>query len=121
ELNEDKLNTYIEDKEELKLYQHFFDNILRMKENTLSADKEELLALSGPALQTSYNTFSMLKATEIDYGEVVGEKGEKEELSEAIFYAAMYSNDRAYRERVYRQFYKPYMNLKNTFAALFTG
>ncbi len=121
ELSEEKLNAYIEEKEELKLYQHFFDNILRMKENTLSADKEELLALSGPALQTSYNTFSMLKATEIEYGEVVGEKGEKEELSEATFYAAMYSNDRAYRERVYRQFYKPYMNLKNTFAALFSG
>ncbi len=121
ELSEEKLNAYLEDKEELKLYQHFFDNILRMKDNTLSSDKEELLALSGPALQTSYNTFSMLKATEIDYGEVEGEKGEKEELSEATFYAAMYSNDRAYRERVYRQFYKPYMNLKNTFAALFTG
>ena len=92
-----------------------------MKEHTLSADKEELLALTGPSLQTPYNTFSLLKATEIDYGKVEGENGEEEEISESVFYAALYSNDRAYRERVYRKFYLPYMNLKNTFASLFSG
>ncbi len=121
EIGEKTLYKYMADIEELRIYKHFFENILRMKEHTLSADKEELLALSGPALQTSYNTFSLLKATEIDYGKTTNEKGEDEEISEAIFYGAMYSNDRDYRERVYRQFYKPYMNLKNTFASLFTG
>lgn len=121
EIGEKTLYKYMADIEELRIYKHFFENILRMKEHTLSADKEELLALSGPALQTSYNTFSLLKATEIDYGKTTNEKGEDEEISEAIFYGAMYSNDRDYRERVYRQFYKPYMSLKNTFASLFTG
>lgn len=117
----EKLYKYMADIEELRIYKHFFENIIRMNEHTLSADKEELLALSGPALQTSYNTFSLLKATEIDYGKTTNEKGEEEEISEAIFYGAMYSNDRDYRERVYRQFYKPFMSLKNTFASLFTG
>lgn len=121
EIGENKLYAYMADKEEMRVYKHFFDNILRMKEHTLSADKEELLALTGPALQTPYNTFSMLKATEIDYGKVEGENGEEEEISESVFYAALYSNNREYRERVYRKFYKPYMSLKNTFASLFSG
>lgn len=121
EVGIEKLYKYMADIEELRIHKHFFENIIRMNEHTLSADKEELLALSGPALQTSYNTFSLLKATEIDYGKTTNEKDEEEEISEAIFYGAMYSNDRDYRERVYRQFYKPYINLKNTFASLFTG
>ena len=121
EIGESKLYAYMAEIEELRVYKHFFDNILRMQDYTLSADKEELLALTGPALQTSYNTFSLLKATEIDYGKVEGENGEEEEVSEAVFYAALYSNNREYRERVYRKFYKPYINLKNTFASLFTG
>lgn len=121
EIGESKLYSYMAEIEELRIYKQFFDNILRMKEHTLSADKEELLALTGPSLQTPYITFSLLKATEIEYGKVEGENGEDEEISESVFYAALYSNDRAYRERVYRKFYLPYINLKNTFASLFSG
>ena len=45
-MSENTLKKYIESSSELKIYQHFFNEILRQKEHVLSEREEELLALS---------------------------------------------------------------------------
>ncbi|MBL1212898.1 MAG: oligoendopeptidase F [Ignavibacteriae bacterium] len=121
EIPEDKLWGFVEAKEELKIYKHFFNEILRTKEHILSKEQEELLAMAGPVNQVAYNIFSLFKNADIQYPKVADETGKEIEISDGRYYAALYSNDRDYRERVYRGYYQPFKDYKNTLGAMFNG
>ncbi len=105
----------------LRLYKHYFDNILRTKPHTLAKQQEALLALSHPTQGASRNTFRILQNAELKYPTVEGTHGEDLRITLGKYYAAMYSSDRAFRERVYKGLYQPYTELESTFASLFNG
>ncbi len=117
---ESKLKDFLA-QDNLKSYALYFDNILRTKDHILSKEMEELLALSSPVQQVPYNVFSMFKNADIQYPKVKDDEGNDSQISDGRYYAALYSSDRDYRERVYRGYYEPYMEYKNTLVAMFTG
>jgi oligoendopeptidase F len=49
------------------------------------------------------------------------EKGNEIEITHGRYSAAMYSLDREYRKRFYKNYYLPYIEHKNTLATLFSG
>lgn len=115
------IKKYLSENKELKIYEHFLDDIIRTKNHTLTDDKEELLANVSPALQTSYDTYSFFTNADMEFPTVEDEKGQVIQVTHGRYLAAMYSEDRSYRERFYRNYYKPYKKFKNTFASLFSG
>jgi oligoendopeptidase F len=121
EIPESKIYGWMAENEDLRPYKHFFDNLFRQKDHSLSKKEEELLALSGPATSTASNTFSFFKNADISYPTVEDENGNDLEITEGVFYSSLYSTNREYRERVYRNYYKPYKTWRNTLASLFTG
>lgn len=119
---EDKLWGYVESEEGLKIYKHYFHDVLRQKEHTLSKEQEEILALASPMASVASNTFGTFKNAEMPFPAVKAEEGEGEiTISDGRYYAALYSTDRDYRERVYKGYYEPFMKFENTFLSLFTG
>lgn len=120
-IEESKLWSYLEEIDELKVYKHFLENVLRQKENSLDKEKEELLAISSPALSTAYDTFSLFKNADLEFPSVEDENGEEIKITEGLYYSAIYSTDRDFRERVYRNYYKPYKQFRNTLSATFNG
>ncbi|MGD8782549.1 MAG: oligoendopeptidase F [Ignavibacteria bacterium] len=119
---EETLKKYLSEIDELKVYEHQLNNLLRTKEHTLSKELEEMLAMTGPVTQVPYDAFSVFKNAEMGFPKVKDENNEGEiQVSDGRYYAAMYSTDREYRERVYKGYYEPFMKYKNTFLTLFTG
>lgn len=118
---EKTLSSWQKTKKELHVYSHMLDDILRRKAHTLSSEMEELIALASPVIDVPYNVFSFMKNADIQYPKVEDEKGNSVEISDGLYYSALYSPDRNYRERVYKGYYKPYREYKNTFASLFSG
>ncbi len=119
---DEKLKEYINENDELKVYDHVFDDLLRTKDHTLSKELEELLAMTGPVTQLPYDTFSVFKNAEMEFPKVAGENNEGEvQISDGRYSAALFSTDRAYRKRVYKSYYKPIIKFKNTFLTLFNG
>lgn len=118
---DEKLLSMLDEKEELKIYKHYIDNLLRKKLHTLSKEQEEILALTGEIKSVPYSTYSMLTNSDFKFPKVTDEKGNEAELSHARFYAALYSKDRAYRKRAYKGYYQPYKNFINTVTILFNG
>jgi oligoendopeptidase F len=116
-----KIDQFMEESKDLKVYKHQFDNLFRMKEHTLPKEEEELLAQAGPALQIPDNTFGIFTNADLQFPTVKDPQGNDIQISIGRYRAAMYSTDRGYRERVYKGFYKPYMTYKNTLASLFSG
>ncbi len=121
EIPEDKLWGFVKNEEGLKVYKHQLDDLLRTKAYTLTPKEEELMALSAPVREIPYNVFSMFDNADIQFPTVKDENGEDFKISHGRYYAAMYSTDRDFRERVYKGMYVPYEDYKNTFSALFNG
>ncbi|MBI9070494.1 MAG: oligoendopeptidase F [Melioribacteraceae bacterium] len=118
---EDQLWKMVEENKDLKVYKQYFSNIIRTKKHTLSKDLEELLALSGPAMNVSGEVFSMFNNADIQFPTIKDSEGNEVKLSHGRYGAAMYSTDRDYRERVYKGIYEPYKDYKNTLASMFNG
>ncbi len=116
-----KLRKMLESKDELKLYNHFIDDIMRTKAHTLKKEEEEILAQANEINQVPYNVFSVFVNADMKFPSVKDESGNDLEISHARYYAAMYSHDRDFRQRVFKNYYKLYKDYANTFSALFNG
>ncbi|HSP88424.1 MAG TPA: oligoendopeptidase F, partial [Ignavibacteriaceae bacterium] len=121
QIPEEKLFEMIKSKPELQVYKHSIDDLVRSKTHTLSKKEEELLAHASEIAQVPYNTFSLFTNADIKFPKIKDETGTETEISHARYYAAMYSKDRNFRERAFKNYYSPYINYVNTFAALFNG
>ena len=118
---ETKLWEFVAQEPELKVYDQQFKEMLRRKAHTLSKNEEEILALSSQLQQVPYDVFSLFKNADMQFPKVKDESGNEIQISDGRYYAALYSNDREYRERVYKGYYVPFMEYKNAIGAMFNG
>ena len=77
-LDEAILQKWIDENNALRLYKHFFDDILRSKPHTLDSDKESILALSSEIAQVPYNTYSIFTNADMKFPFVKDEEGRED-------------------------------------------
>lgn len=116
-----KIKDFIENDNYLKKYEHYFDNLLREKPHTLSKEQEHILALAYDMMGGPYNTYSIFTNSDFKFPKVNDPNENPIEISHARFYAAMYSDNREYRERVFKGYFIPYMQYVNTLCTLFNA
>lgn len=120
-LNDEELNKYLEEQEELKLYKHFLDDILRVKDHILSAREESILAQMGEVANSPQKIFSMLNNADLKFPTIEDENGKEIEITHGNFIPLMESKNRDVRKTAFKELYKTYKNFKNTFAASLNG
>ena len=116
-----KINKFMSGSEELKVYEHMFNDLFRIKQHTLSKEMEELLAQASQITQIPENTFGIFTNADLQFPVVKDPQGKDIQISQGRYTAALYSTNRDYRERVYKGFYKSYIDYKNTFSSLLNG
>jgi len=121
QIPDNKINEFISSNDELKIYKHSLENIVRTKAHSLSKQEEQILALAGEITQTPYNTYSMFTNADLKFPVIQDSSGEEVQISHARFYSAMYSKDESYRKRVFEGYLKPYDEYSNTIATLLNG
>lgn len=120
-IDEKTLKIWIKDHSGLKIYEHFFDDILREKPHTLDTEKESILALSSEIAQVPYNTYSIFTNADMKFPLLKDENGNDIRMSHGRYYAAMYSKDRSFRERAFKAYLTPYKEYVNSLNSLFSG
>ena len=85
EIPDEKLLFMIRSDEELEVYEHTIDNLLRTKAHSLSKPEEQLLALAGDISQNAYNSYSMFTNADLKFGFVKCESGKDVEITHAKF------------------------------------
>ena len=120
-IDEEVLEGFYQKVPGLELYRHQLEETRRMKEHTLSAEMEKLVALTQEMSQTSSNTRGMLDNADITFPEVKDEKGETVRLSHGRFIPMLESADRRVREDAFKAYYSSYKSLLNTYASLYDG
>jgi oligoendopeptidase F len=118
---DEKLKSMIDSNEDLRIYKHSIDDLLRSKKHTLSNSEEKILAMASELTQTPYSTFSIFTNADMKMPFVKDDAGDVTELSHGRYYSAMYSKDRDYRARVFKAYLESYKNYINTFTVLFNG
>ncbi|WP_188455356.1 oligoendopeptidase F [Virgibacillus oceani] len=120
-IDEAKLNGFLEEKEELKLYGKTLDEITRQRAHILSEREEALLAEASEPLSSASNTFGMLNNADLTFPAIKNEKGEEVDLTHGRYVGFLESKDRRVREDAFKAMYDTYGKFKNTFASTLTG
>ena len=108
------------EKEELKKYDHYFDNIFRYKDHVLSEDEERVIASFSKLTENPVSTYMIFSNADMKFPSV--EKDGKEvELTDANFTTLEEDKDRDFRRRVYETYYGIYKQFENTSASLLDG
>ena len=106
---------------ELKVYQHYFDDLLRSKAHILSAREEELLAMSSKAADASSEAFGLLSNTELRWRTVKDPDGKDVEITSSSYTAALQSKNREYRRAAFEALMGSFLDVKSTLASTLAG
>ncbi|PAE20673.1 oligoendopeptidase F [Bacillus sp. 7504-2] len=120
-IEEGKLQAFLEEKEELKLYEHALDEINLQRPHVLSAEQESLLAEASEVMDASSNTFGMLNNADLEFPSIKDENGEEVEVTHGRYIRFLESTDRRVREDAFKAVYGTYGKFKNTFSSTLSG
>jgi oligoendopeptidase F len=121
EMDEEKLASFLEEKEELQLYKKTLDEITRQRPHVLSKAEEALLAEASEPMSSSSQTFGMLNNADLTFPAVENEKGEKVDLTHGRYLGFLESDDRRVRQDAFKSMYDTYGKFINTFASTLNG
>jgi oligoendopeptidase F len=105
----------------LKPYHFYFEKIGLRRPHTLAPEMEELIALSGKALDTSYQTFAALNHADMTFPPAIDSKGAEHPLSNGTYLSYLRSPDRELRRTAFKHLHSSYEAHANTLCELLQG
>lgn len=120
-IQEEKLQQFLLEKEELKLYSHALEEINKERPHVLSEEEEGILAEASDVLSASSNTFGMLNNADMEFPEITDENGEKVQLTHGNYVTFLESENRDVRRAAFKAVYETYGRFKNTLASTLSG
>jgi oligoendopeptidase F len=114
ELDREDVASFVDDEPALAEYEHYFDDVLRMKPHTRSAEVEELLAELSEVTGAASDIYSMLANADMEFPTVEDPDGEGVEITQGNFTKLQKHPDRAFRRDVYEAFYDRWADVRNS-------
>ena len=112
-VDRERIDEFIEVNPDLAEYDHYFDDVLRMKEHTRSPEMEELLADLSEVTGAAGEVYNMLTNADIEFP-AVDVDGEPRRITLSNFTTLQKHPDRDLRRRVYEAFYDEWAEYRNT-------
>jgi len=116
-LSEEKIRTFLEQNDDLKLYKHYLENLLRMQAHILDADKEKILAEVMEIAEAPGDIFKMLDNADIKFPKIIDENGNEIELTKGRYITFMESENREVRKAAFEALHGTYKSMINTLGA----
>lgn len=117
EIDEAKIWGFVDQKEELKIYKHEFEQMFAKRAYILSDKEERILAQGSEVFSAPSTIFGMLNNADLKLPLIKGEDGEESQLSHGRYVLFLESRVRDVRRGAFMGMYHTYRDLKNTFAA----
>ncbi len=110
------IDSYIKENTKLKPYERVLKDIFKFKEHTLSENEEKLLSSLASVFSTPDDVFGYLINSDLKFGDITNELGEKEELNERSYRKFIESKDPKVRKEAFLTLLNTYGSFKNTLA-----
>ncbi len=117
-IDDETLNGFYAAEPGLERYRRYLTDARRLKEHTLSAAEEKLLAAAGEVTGAASDIFGNLNNADMTFPDIEDGEGNKRPLTQGTFIGYMMSEDRVLRKNAYEALYHSFRNFKNTSAAL---
>ena len=114
ELDREAVGALIEENPELEQYGHYFDDTLRMKPHTRSAEIEALLADLSEVTGAAGDVYNMLTNADMEFPAVEGPDSGERRITLSNFTKLQKDPDRTFRKRVYEAFYDEWAEYRNS-------
>ncbi|HHV58716.1 MAG TPA: oligoendopeptidase F [Clostridiaceae bacterium] len=115
---EETLYKFLNENNDLKVYETYIKDIIRQKEHTLSDKEESLLASASEMAASSRDIFTMFNNADIKFPFIKDEKGQDVEVTKGKYIKLLESRDRRVRKDAFDALYSSYKSYKNTLATL---
>ena len=112
------LERFYAEKPELERYRRYLTNVRRMREHTLSAAEERLLASAAEVTGAPSNIYSMFANADIKFDDAVDSEGKTYPVRQGTFVSLEENPDRVLRKSAYDSLYGSFNDYKNTAAGL---
>lgn len=109
------------DDSKLTAYRFHLEKIGRMREHTLTPEQEELVALSGKALDASSRAFGALNNADLKFEKAVDSNGKEHPLSNGTYLSYLRSQDRTLRRTAFENLHRGFEAHSNTLCELIQG
>ena len=119
ELTREEVSAFVDEEPELATYEHYFDDVLRMKPHTRSAEVENLLAELGEVTGGTGEVYSMLTNADMEFPSVDKPDGEPVRITQSNFTKLLKHQDRAFRQSVHEAFYDEWETVRNSVGAAY--
>lgn len=106
---------------EVAPYKLKLERMARYKPHTLTDGEERLLAMQTEMAGSPGQIFRQLTDTDLKFGEVEDENGQKVELNQSSLSVFLHSPSRKVRKAAFHQFYDEFADHENTLAASLKG
>lgn len=113
-LEEEKLIGFINNNEELKVYDFLFRSLLKSKSHILSDEMEALLASASDCLNASENIYEMLTNADMKFTKIKDENGVEVDLTEGNYGNFIRSKNREVRKDAFKGLFNEYKKYENT-------
>lgn len=119
--NEQEIEKYYIEEPKLKDYEIILKREFRYKEHTLSDEEEKLLSNLTKMLNNNYQTYELLKDSDLTFGTILDEAQKEVVLTESNYSIYIESKDRRVRKDAFQTLYKSYKQFSNSFASTLSG
>jgi oligoendopeptidase F len=112
-LTREEIDEMIAEEPDLEEYEHYFDDVLRRKPHTRSAEVETLLADLGEVTGAASEVYNMLTNADMEFPAVDDPDGEPVRITLSNFTKLQKNPDREFRKEVYEVFYDEWETVRN--------
>ena len=115
------LNKWISENERLASFRRVIEQTVRMKPYTLSDEGERIMSAMEDRDGAPGEIRSIFANSDLRFGKIKNERGEKIELTDTNYVTLLMSSDRDMRRRTFGALYKTYESFANTFATMYSS
>ena len=119
--NYTEIEKYYEKEPKLKEYETILKREFRYKDHTLTDEEEKLLSNMTKIFNNNYETYELLKDSDIRFGTIKDEQNNEIELTCSNYSIYIESKNRRVRQDAFNTLYKTYKQFINTFASTLSG
>lgn len=117
-ISEEQLNKFFEEKEELKVYSFYFENLRRTREHTLSPEEEAILASAGMISDAPTDIYNIFDNAEKPNPKVTLADGTEAELSASGYVQYRTTPVREDRAKVFEATFNGYKSFINSYGTM---
>ena len=118
-LDRDELDRMVAETEGLEQYEHYLDDVMRMKEHTRSTEVENVLAELGEVTGASGEIYNLLSNADMAFPTVEKPDGDAVEITQSNFTTLLKNPDREFRREVYEGYFDEWTDVRNSVGAAY--